>query len=127
MKFRALTPVLGALAVLGVLLFAAPATAADVDGKWSGSIDTPNGAVQIGFTFKADGATLTGSNTGPDGNEVPIQKGKIDGNKIAFDVEIDFGGMKFTISYKGEVSPDQIKLTADFMGMPFEFVVNKAK
>ena len=38
----------------------------------------------------------------------------------------DFGGMPFTLEYKGVVSTDQIKLTADFMGMPFEFVVKKA-
>ena len=30
------------------------------------------------------------------------------------------------LAYKGVVSADQIKLTADFMGMPFEFVVKKA-
>ena len=36
-----------------VLLAAVPARAADIDGKWSGSLDTPMGAVQIGFNFKA--------------------------------------------------------------------------
>ena len=126
MKFHHLTSVLAALAVIGMLLVAVPVQAADVDGKWTGSLDTPNGAVNIGFNFKADGAALTGTNTGPDGNEIPIKNGKIDGNKISFDVDLDFGGMKFTLSYKGEVSSDQIKLTADFMGMPFEFVVKKA-
>ena len=36
---------LGAL-VLGLLLFTAmPAMAADVDGKWSGNLTTPNGDV----------------------------------------------------------------------------------
>ena len=119
--------VMSVIVMAALLLVAAPARAADVDGKWTGSLDTPNGAVQISFNFKADGAALTGTNIGPDGSEIPIQKGKIDGNNISFDVEIDFGGMKFTISYKGVVSPDQIKLTADFMGMPFEFVVKKAK
>lgn len=120
MKIRAL------VLVLGMLVLAAPAFAADVDGKWTGSIDTPNGAVTVGFTFKADGSTLTGSTTSPDGGAVPIKNGKIDGNKISFDVDLDFGGMAFTLSYTGVVSPDQIKLTADFMGMPFEFVVKKA-
>jgi hypothetical protein len=113
--------------ILGMLLFAAPAMGADVDGKWTGNIDTPNGAVQVGFTFKADGGTLTGSTTGPDGAELPIKKGKIDGDKISFDVDLDFGGMAFTLSYTGVVAPTEIKLTADFMGMPFEFVVQKAQ
>ena len=121
MKIRAL-----ALA-FAALLLAVPALAADVDGKWTGSIDTPNGAVQVGFTFKADGSTLTGTTTSPDGAEIAIKKGKIDGDKISFDVDLDFGGMAFTLSYTGVVSADQIKMTADFMGMPFEFVVKKAK
>jgi hypothetical protein len=112
--------------VLGILLVAAPASAAAVDGKWSGSIDTPNGPVTVSFTFKADGNALTGSTTGPDGAETPLKGGRIDGNNISFSVDLDFGGMPFTLAYKGVVSPDQIMLTADFMGMPFEFAVKKA-
>jgi hypothetical protein len=112
--------------VLGILLMAAPAFAAAVDGKWTGSIDTPNGPVTVSFTFKSDGNSLTGTTTGPDGAEVPLKAGKIDGNNISFSVDLDFGGMPFTLAYMGVVSPDQIKLTADFMGMPFEFVVKKA-
>ena len=113
-----------ALLVL-VLLWAAPAMAADVDGKWSGSLATPNGDVTVGFDFKADGATLTGSTTGPDGAQVAIKNGKIDGNKISFIVTIDFGGMMFDVSYTGVVAPTEIKMTIDFAGMPFEFTAKK--
>jgi hypothetical protein len=108
-------------------MLAAPAFAGDVDGKWTGNIDTPMGSVPVGFTFKADGATLTGTSLGPDGGETAIKEGKIDGNKISFTVAIDFGGMAVVIGYSGVVSPDTIQFTADFMGMPFEFSVNKAK
>jgi hypothetical protein len=114
--------------VLGMLLFTAlPAVAADVDGKWSGTITTPNGDVPVGFTFKADGAMLTGTTTGPDGADVPIKNGKVDGSNISFVVSLDFGGMPLELSYKGVVSPAEIKLTIDFMGMPFDIVVKKAK
>ena len=64
--------------VLGVLLVAAPAFAAAVDGKWTGSIDTPNGPVPVSFTFKADASALMGTTTGPDGGEVPLKGGKIE-------------------------------------------------
>jgi hypothetical protein len=112
--------------MLALVLVAAPARAADVDGKWSGSLDSPMGPVQMGFNFKADGATLGGTSTTPDGAEVAIKDGKIDGNKISFVVSIDFGGMAFDLSYTGVVSPDNIQLTLDFMGMPMPFTVKKA-
>jgi hypothetical protein len=121
---RMLLPV---LVTFVLVLAAAPARAADVDGKWSGSLDTPMGAVQVGFTFKADGAALTGTTTGPDGAEVPIKNGKIDGDKISFVVTIDFGGMMFDLNYTGVVAADTAKLTIDFMGMPMSFDVKKAK
>jgi opacity protein-like surface antigen len=113
--------------VLGIVLLAAPAFAADVDGKWTGMIETPMGALPVGFTFKSDGNALSGTSLGPDGAEIAIKDGKIDGNKIAFTVAIDFGGMAIVLSYSGVVSPEKIQFTGDFMGMPFEFVVDKAK
>lgn len=118
---------LSVLIVLALVLAAAPARAADIDGKWSGSLDTPMGAVQVGFNFKADGTTLNGTTTGPDGNELPIKNGKIDGDKISFVVSIDFGGMAFDLNYTGVVSPDTVKLTIDIMGMPLSFEVKKVK
>ena len=111
--------------LIGLVLMTASAFAADIDGKWSGSLDTPNGAIAVGFNFKADGATLTGTTTGPDGTETKIADGKVDGNKVTFNVTIDFGGMPFTIAYKGEVSGANLKLTLDFAGMPFDIAVKK--
>ena len=108
-----------------LLLLSTPAFAADVDGKWSGALATPNGDVNVAFEFKADGTALTGSTTGPDGATIAIKNGKIDGNKITFVVSIDFGGMPIDIAYSGVVSPAEIKMTLDFGGMPFEFVVKK--
>jgi hypothetical protein len=102
--------------VLGILLLAAPAFAAAVDGKWTGSIETPNGPVQISFTFKADASALTGTITGPDGGEIPLTGGKVDGDNISFSVDLDFGGMPFTLEYKGVVSTDQIKLNRRLHG-----------
>jgi hypothetical protein len=109
----------------GLLLAAASVFAADVDGKWSGSVSTPNGDFPQAFTFKADGAKLTGSMTGLDGMDVAIKDGKVDGQNISFSVTLDFGGMPFMLTYKGVVAKDQIKLTGDAAGMPFELVVKK--
>jgi hypothetical protein len=115
------------VAALTLMLVAVPAHAADVDGKWTGSLDTPMGAIQVGFTFKADGTTLTGTSTGPDGGDIAIKNGKIDGNKISFLVSIDFGGMALDLNYTGVVKPDSVELTLDVMGMPFNLTVKKAQ
>jgi hypothetical protein len=112
--------------LLALVLCAAPAFAADVDGKWSGSLNTPNGDVNIAFTFKADGTALTGTTTGPDGAQVAIKNGKIDGDKLTFVVSIDFGGMPVDINYSGVLKGGEIAMTLDFAGMPFTFTVKKA-
>ena len=115
------------LGVIGVLLASSSALAAPVDGKWTGMLDTPMGPVNVAFNFKADGAMLAGSTIGADGTELPIKNGKVDGDKIAFTIEVDFGGMALTLDYTGVVSADQIKLTMNVMGMPFDLVVKKAQ
>jgi hypothetical protein len=112
--------------LLGLLLCCAPAFAAGIDGDWSGSLDTPNGPVQISYSFKADGGTLTGTTTGPDGTKLPIKDGKVDGNKISFAVDIDLGGTPTTFKYTGVVSADGIALSTDFQGQAMNFTVKKA-
>ena len=118
MKFFALVTMILALSM--------PLLAADVDGKWSGSVPTPNGDLPVAFTFKADGEKLTGTTTGFDGTEVPISDGKVEGKNISFKVSLDFGGMPFVLNYKGVVSPSEIKISGDAAGMPFEFLLKKA-
>jgi hypothetical protein len=114
-------------ALAGLLLVTVSAFAADVDGKWTGSMETPMGDIPVGFNLKADGANLTGTSAGPDGAEVAIKDGKIDGTNISFNVTIDFGGMSFTLMYKGVVSADNIKFDIEVEGMPFQVTVKKSQ
>jgi len=65
--------------------------------------------------------------TGMDGMEIKIKDGKVEGDNITFSVTLDFGGMPFTLNYKGAVSDEQIKFNGDAGGMPFEFTVKKDK
>jgi hypothetical protein len=109
---------------LGLLLLAVSAFAADIDGKWSGTISTPNGDFPQNFTFKADGAVLSGSLEFMPGMAVPISEGKVDGNNISFTVTLDFG-MPFKLTYTGVVSGNELKVKGDAAGMPFEFVLKK--
>jgi hypothetical protein len=108
------------------LLLASSVFAADVDGKWAGTMATPNGDFPVAFTFKTDGATLNGSTAGPDGSEIKIAGGKVDGTNITFSVTFDFGGMPLILKYKGAVAKDEIKFTIDIAGMPAELTVKRA-
>jgi hypothetical protein len=109
-----------------LLLFAVSAFAADVDGKWTGNISTPNGDIPVTFNFKADGSMLNGSMSGPDGGDIAIKDGAIDGPNISFWLSLDFGGNAMKLTYKGVVATGEIKISGDAGGMPFEFVVKKA-
>ena len=113
---------------LMLLVLSAPAFAADVDGKWTGTVSSPGGDLPVTFTFKADGEKLTGSTTGFDGSDVGISEGKItaDGKTITFKVTFDFGGMPFLIDYKGAVTKTEIKINADAAGTPVELLLKKA-
>jgi hypothetical protein len=70
----------------------------------------------VSFNFKADGATLTGTTSAPDGSDAMIKNGKIDGDTVSFNVDLDFGGTPVSLAYSGLVASDQIKITIDFMG-----------
>jgi hypothetical protein len=113
--------------VLALTLVAAPAFAADVDGKWAGTISTPGGDFPVAFELKADGTTLTGTTQSPDGMAINIKDGKIDGDKVTFGVSLDFGGMAIDIAYSGVVTPTEMKMKADVAGMALEFSVKKEK
>jgi hypothetical protein len=94
-----------------ILLAAAVAAAADVDGQWQGTVNGPNGDMTLTFTFKADGSTLTGSVQTPGGEE-PISDGKIDGDKISFKTHFQDS----IIDHEGTISGDtmQLKVTGPF-------------
>jgi hypothetical protein len=108
-----------------LLLACSPAFAGSVDGNWTGSLDTPNGPVQVSFSFKTDGKTLTGNTTGPDGNSIVLKNGKVDGDKITFVIEVAFNGDTLTFNYTGTVGANEIKLHTEFMGQPLDYAVKK--
>ena len=93
------------------------AFAADVTGKWT--YEQPaqgqRPARQMTITLKQDGSTLTGSvpGMGRGGQEAPpveIKNGKVDGDKVSFDVVREFNGNTMTTKYEGTVSGDEMKL-----------------
>ncbi len=79
--------------------------AADIQGRWQGTISTPQGDVELVFTFKVDGNTLTGEVESPM-NQFPISNGKISGDEFSFDV--DTGSDK--VSHQCRISGDAINM-----------------
>jgi hypothetical protein len=109
-------------AVLAVLAIAATAFAADVNGKWVGSVDTPNGPIELTYEFKADGETLTGSVTSAMGT-VALSNGKIAGETLTYDVEIDTGKITHEATVNADGTEITVRATGDW-GIA-EYVVKK--
>jgi hypothetical protein len=85
--------------------------ATDVTGAWTGAMNGGQGGINLTFTFKQDGATLTGTVDAGQGQPIAISEGKVDGDKISFKVVIQGGA---TITHEGTINPtgDEIKLTS---------------
>jgi hypothetical protein len=85
--------------------------AQDINGKWKGQMETPNGPMDLVFNFKAIGDSLAGTVEGPMG-DMPITKGKIDGKSFTFDVNAG----EMTISHQCTAMGDSISMKIP--GMP---------
>jgi hypothetical protein len=88
------------------------ALAADVTGSWKGEANPSGKGGPPNFMFKQSGSTLTGT-TSMRGNDVEISNGKIDGDKISFEVTFEGQNGKQTTKYSGTVSGTTMKLSAE--------------
>ena len=96
-----------------------------MDSEWTGSVSTPNATFRY-LSISRLGATLNGTMAGPDGGDIAIKDGMIDGANISFWLNLDMGGNALKLTYKGVEAADQIKISVDAAGMPLEFAVKKA-
>jgi hypothetical protein len=107
-----------------VLAVAAIALAADINGKWKGELDSPDGQkITNTFTFKVDGEKVTGSVfSSRSGTEAPIEDGTLKGDDLAFTLTRNIEGNQMKLRYKGKVKADEIAMTVsgDVGGQSFE-------
>ncbi len=76
------------LCVLLAMFLVFGAAAADVSGKWSGTLKQDNGDDSQAFVIlKQNGSVITGSGGPDEGEQWPLQNGKIVGDKISFEVK----------------------------------------
>ena len=105
------------------------ASAADISGAWKGTADLQGQAIERTFVFKVDGAKLTGETTSELLGKSAIEDGKIDGDNISFTITANFQGNAMKMTYKGKVSGDTIKLSADLgaeIGQSIEWTLKRS-
>jgi hypothetical protein len=108
-----------ALAVLGLACgaFVATARAADTaTGTWTWEFKRPNSDQAITTTLKLvqEGEKLTGTVSGRNNSETPIEDGSVKNGEVAFTVTREFNGNKFVQKYKGTVKGDTITGKIEF-------------
>ena len=117
-----------ALAAVFFALTSVSALAADFNGKWTASVETPRGTQTITFDFHVDGAKLTGTVTTPRG-PLELSDGKVEGDAISFAQVMNFNGNEFKIDYAGKADgADAIKFTRTMGDRPAaEFTATRVK
>ncbi len=98
------------------------AFAADVTGKWVGSVDTPNGALELTFDLKTEGEAVTGT-VGSAMGTLPISNGKLAGETLTFDVVIE--AMTIKHECKLNAAGDEIAIKSSGDWGTSEYVVKK--
>ncbi len=97
--------------------------AADPTGTWSWTMPARGGGGGGGgggaerkmtLKLKAEGEKLTGklvtpARGGGEARETDIEKGKVSGDEISFEVTREFNNNKFTTKYNGKVTADTIE------------------
>src|SRR5215510_328427 len=76
--------------------------AADVTGTWSGSLKgkRPDGADQTDSAYlvlKQQGDAVTGTAGGTATDQRPIEKGKLDGDQLTFEISANSGSFKIAL------------------------------
>jgi hypothetical protein len=77
-----------------------------IDGKWEITINSPMGAQKATLDLKAEGATLSGTQTAMQGTQA-LSNGKVDGNNLAWSASIT-SPMPMTLEFSGAVDGDKL-------------------
>ena len=107
-----------AAAVLVVLVGVASSARADdqpnLTGTWKYTVEFGGQSREVTMKLKQDGAKLTGAVLGRNGQETPIQDGKVEKGEVSFKVVRERQGQSFTVKYHGKAAGDEIKGQMEF-------------
>jgi hypothetical protein len=103
LAFMTVTRLLSILAV-----FALSVGAADLSGKWSGTLEGTGESGSAFLILKQEGTTITGSGGPNESEQHPLRNGKVEGNQLTFEVPVGEGGEK-VMRFKLAANGDQIE------------------
>jgi hypothetical protein len=67
----------------------------NINGDWKGTRETPNGNIEMTYTFKVEGTVLNGTLKTQFG-EVKLENGKIEGNKFSYTITFNNNSINST-------------------------------
>jgi hypothetical protein len=110
------------IALACCFIIVAAFTIADLSGKWTGVIKTPDGNdLQVTYNFTVDGDKLSGTAESPAG-QVTVDNGKITGDTFTFKVTVDGNDYPHT----GKMYADSCGLDIDFGGQKVHTTLKRA-
>lgn len=96
-----------ALVGLAVLLAAASAAAAGIDGKWVGTV----GQSEISFTFKTEAGKITGTlDNAAQPGATELKDVKLTGDTVSFHVLRTLQETETKVEWTGKLAGDELKL-----------------
>ena len=79
-----------------------------LEGRWTGTVQTPQGENETGASFKKEGDNFTGTFAGPQG-DIPFKSIKVDGEKVAATIEIEGPNGNVVINFSFTLKEDSLK------------------
>jgi hypothetical protein len=87
---------------------------ADATGTWKWTVERNGQTFDNVLKLKQDGKKLTGTINSRQGNDIDIEDGKVDGDKVSFKVTRTFGDNKIVQEYSGTIKEDKITGKVEF-------------
>jgi hypothetical protein len=94
-----------------------------INGAWLTKVQGPQGDMELTFTFKVDGNTLTGTDSSAMGL-IPLTNGVVHGNDFSFDIEMQ--GMKISHECK-YLDDDSIDMKANVVDQVMDIKLKRVK
>jgi hypothetical protein len=110
---RTFAMLLAWLGLVSLLASSRPAGAAAVTGTWKLTLEAKNAPVEVLLKLNQEGEKVTGTATGPDGKELPIQDGTLKGSDLQFAVSVEHDGAPVKHTIKATLNGDSLKGSVD--------------